>query len=212
MGTNANTGKITTVSLASDTNVQGVNLLDASAITSNKMTLIGSAGADSIVGGGRDDAITGGSGVDTLTGGDGKDTFTFALNDSGKASATTPEFDTITDFIGDVVSFGSLAISQFKSSVTAASGVAGVSSSGVVTFDGADGTFAKHVAAVANAIGASSAGNALCWTEGSDTYVFVSDGTVGLTSSGTDVIIKLTGVAGVSLGLTNGTITSFNPS
>ncbi|NDH33287.1 MAG: hypothetical protein EBX68_09635, partial [Betaproteobacteria bacterium] len=82
------TAGIRTVDLTSDTNVAGINVINAStqADTTKGLSLLGSAGADSITGGSGDDSIvagdgnntiTGGGGVDTLVGGTGADTFVY---------------------------------------------------------------------------------------------------------------------------------------
>jgi Ca2+-binding RTX toxin-like protein len=177
---------------------------------STSLTLIGSVGKDTVTGGSGNDIITAGSGVDSMTGGSGKDTFVFALGDNGdKPSGTV--FDSIADYLTgtDTISFTGLSISQFKSTTTQASTVAGVTSSGVVSFDAGDNTLALKVAAVANAIGGSSAGNALYFAEGSDGYVFVTDGTSGIGAN--DVLIKLIGLSTFTkLTLTNGAITGFS--
>ncbi|NCV27021.1 MAG: hypothetical protein EBW58_12580, partial [Betaproteobacteria bacterium] len=66
---------IKTVDLTSDTNVAGINVINAStqADTTNGLSLLGSAGADSITGGSGDDSVVGGDGNDTITGGPGAD-------------------------------------------------------------------------------------------------------------------------------------------
>ncbi|NCW34287.1 MAG: calcium-binding protein, partial [Betaproteobacteria bacterium] len=66
---------IRTVDLTSDTNVAGINVINAStqADTTKGLSLLGSAGADSITGGTGADTITGGAGADSIVGGTGAD-------------------------------------------------------------------------------------------------------------------------------------------
>ncbi|NCZ84001.1 MAG: hypothetical protein EBX64_12845, partial [Betaproteobacteria bacterium] len=82
------TAGIRTVDLTSDTNSAGINVINAleQNDTTIGLSLLGSAGADSITGGSGDDSIvagdgnntiTGGGGVDTLVGGPGADTFVY---------------------------------------------------------------------------------------------------------------------------------------
>jgi len=155
--------------------------------------LVGGAGNDSIVAGDGTDNLTGGTGTDTMTGNAGADTFIFAAGASGTPSDTV--FDTITDYTTnlDVIDFGATAIVQFATATTAASGTAGVTSAGIVSFNSADSTLALRVTAVANAIAGAAAGNALIFGFGSDSYIYITDGTAG--AGANDVLIKLTGVA-----------------
>ncbi|MEO5697328.1 MAG: type I secretion C-terminal target domain-containing protein, partial [Burkholderiaceae bacterium] len=71
----------------------------------NNATVLGTAGADSLVGTAGNDIIVGGAGSDTLTGGAGVDTFMFRSSDGGAV-------DTITDFdagaAGDMLNIGAL--------------------------------------------------------------------------------------------------------
>lgn len=89
LNADAFTAGIRTVTLAGDTNAVGRNTINASAaIVGQDLTLIGSAGKDSLVGGAGNDAINGGAGADTLEGGVGNDIFEvstiedFALGES----------------------------------------------------------------------------------------------------------------------------------
>jgi Ca2+-binding RTX toxin-like protein len=165
-------------------------------------TITGNAGSDALVGGGGNDSITagdgtdtltGGTGADTMTGGTGADTFVFAVGASGTPSDTV--FDTITDYTNnlDVIDFGATAIVQFATATTAASGTAGVTSTGIVSFNAADSTLALRVTAVASALAGAAAGNALIFGFGSDSYIYITDGTAGVGAN--DVLIRLTGVA-----------------
>lgn len=81
------------------------------------------------------------------------------------------------------------------SAATVASGTAGLVGDGTAaTFNVADNTFALRLAAVENALRVTSntAGEAAHWQEGSDTYIFITDGVNGVSDS--DILIKLVGV------------------
>ncbi|NDA53152.1 MAG: hypothetical protein EBX66_12005, partial [Betaproteobacteria bacterium] len=118
---------IRTVDLTSDTNVAGINVINAStqADTTNGLSLLGSAGADSITGGSGDDSIVAGDGNDTITGGAGNDTITGgAGNDNLTGGAGADRFvfastaalngtDTLADFVAggvDVLDFSAFGI------------------------------------------------------------------------------------------------------
>ncbi|WP_062120779.1 beta strand repeat-containing protein [Aureimonas sp. AU40] len=166
-------------------------------------TLNGGAGVDNINGGAGNDIITGGTGADILTGGAGADRFVFAAGDSGLPSATN--FDTITDFTKGSDIIDHAAAITFVTNGTASSGVAAINAQGIATFNAADTTLAQQIAAVEagiNAGGAAAAGQTAIFQNGSDSYVFISDGTDGVGAN--DVLIKLTGVTG----LTTSTLTS----
>ena len=173
-------------------------------------TIDGGAGADSITGGAGADSIIGGAGADTLTGGTQADTFVFANTSTGTPTGTN--FDTITDYVSgtDIISFGATNIVKFATAVTAASGTAGVTvTTGVTSFNAADNTLALKVTAIASALGTAAAGNALIFQDGTDSYLYITDGTAGAGS--TDVLVKLTGITGTGadeLVLTTGAITS----
>lgn len=104
-------------------------------------------------------------------------------------------FDVITGFSAfDIIDWSGGNIAR-ASAATATSGTAGLVGDGSkATFDAVDTTFANHLAAVENAIRASSntAGEAAHWQEGSDAYVFITDGTNGVGAG--DILIKLVGV------------------
>ncbi|NCW52148.1 MAG: hypothetical protein EBV89_13055, partial [Betaproteobacteria bacterium] len=86
---------IRTVDLTSDTNVAGINVINAStqADTTKGLSLLGSAGADSITGGSGDDSIVAGDGNNTITGGGGVDTLV------GGAGADTFVYNTMAEFV-----------------------------------------------------------------------------------------------------------------
>jgi hypothetical protein len=222
------------------TNSAGVNVSAAnSTIVANmtgsstaSSTLVGSSGSDVITGGAAADSITGGIGYDTLTGGAGADSFLFANSATGTPSATGNAFDIIADYqsgidiieAGTVFGTGAGAIVLLQSpNTTHAGGVAQAGkawvASGVVSFHISDNTLALRLIAVENAIADlnadgtaadAAAGDALVFGFGSDSYVFISDGTAGVGT--TDVLIRLTGIAASSstdsLTIADGNITA----
>jgi len=119
-------------------------------------------------------------------------------------------YDEISDYQNgtDVINFGSTAIVQFSTAVTAVAGTAGVvSGTGVVSFNSSDATLASRITAVASAMGTVAAGNALVFGLGADSYIYITDGVSGVGMN--DVLIKLTGIANSALTDTL-TITSGN--
>jgi Ca2+-binding RTX toxin-like protein len=171
--------------------------ITGSATASNNLT--GSAGSDTIVGGAVADTIVGGVGFDVLTGGSGADTFTFASTATGTPSSSL--FDTITDYVtGTDIIDGPGALTLVAEGAIG-SGQAAISATGLATFNIADSTLALRIAAVEKAmtVGTPVANEAAVFNFGADSYVFISDGTVGLNSA--DVLIKLTGIT-VATGLT----------
>jgi hypothetical protein len=149
------------------------------------LTIDGGLGADIIFGTDYADVIIGGAGVDDLTGGAGNDTFMVSAASSN---------DNILDFAaGDIIDFTSAV--TIVTNATASAEVASISAAGLASFDAADDTLDEMIAAVANAInqgGNAAAGQAAMFKFGSDSYVFISDGTDGLQS--TDTLIKLVGL------------------
>jgi Ca2+-binding RTX toxin-like protein len=197
LGATAFTAGIRTVSLAGDTNATGANVVNLSGNTDGDidLTVVGSAGADTITGGAGDDTITGGAGADTITGGAGDDTFVFAAGSSGGAPSATV-FDTIADFEteSDIIDY-SVDMTIGANAGTAAAGVASIDVDGLATFHAGDTTLAQHIIAVEagiNAGGTAAAGQTAIFKSGSDSYVFISDGVDGIGAN--DVLIKLTGV------------------
>ena len=167
-------------------------------------SLTGGANNDTISGGNGNDTITGGAGADSMTGGSGADTFVIA------ALGTTPSstvFDTITDYTKTAgTSFDTISAAALILGVQTATAGAGVATitSGVATFNAADTTFAQHLAAVAAAQQATN-GATTVWQEGSDTYMFISDGTLAVAS--TDMLIKLVGVTAGALTIAGNAVT-----
>jgi Ca2+-binding RTX toxin-like protein len=165
-------------------------------------TITGTGNADQITGGAGVDNITGGAGADVMSGGAGADTFVFANTSTGAPSATV--FDSIQDYAtgSDIIDFGAITLLQSPNAAAAAAGHAAVTA-GVVTFHANDNTLALRIIAVEDAISDNdnaadsndaAAGDALVFAFGSDSYIFVSDGTLGVSAN--DVLIKLTGIAG----------------
>jgi hypothetical protein len=158
-----------------------------------KNTIIGTGNADNIITGEEADAITGGVGADTidLTEATAKvDTLNYATTDS-----PTTAYDVVTGFgAGDLISVNSVTLTANSTAVTSASGKAGLAGSGALaTFNGADNTLAKKIIAIEAAIADTTlaAGEAAHFMDGTDTYVFITDGSSGVTA--TDVLIKLVG-------------------
>ena len=169
-------------------------------ITDRVLVVNGGDFNDTIVGTSRGETIQGGLGKDTLRGGLGADIFEFALLDSKAISAATintANIDTILDFNKtqlDVIKFTNISVA----SNAASSGVGSADiATGLATFNAADDTLSERITAIVNTLGTSSTGAAVQWKQISDSYIFISDGTAGLSDQ--DVLIKLTGVAGNGL-------------
>jgi hypothetical protein len=209
-----NTGGID-VSAANST--LAVNLIGS--VSASNTLLTAGAGSDSVTGGSAADTINGGASADVLTGGGGADTFVFSNASTGDPDLNNVvTFDTIADYVSgtDIIDFGGTSIAQSADAGAAAAGHAGVAS-GVVTFNIADDTLLERLIAVEDAIsentngtsGDAAAGDALIFSFGSDSYIFISDATAGV--GATDVLIKLTGIAGSdttnSLTISGGDIT-----
>jgi hypothetical protein len=105
-------------------------------------------------------------------------------------------FDTIVDFsAGDIIDFSDKSISVNSALTPATEGKASISTTGFATFNSAYLGISQREMAVENAISTNAgfaAGNAATFTLGSDSYLFVSDSTAGLSSG--DVLIKLKNV------------------
>lgn len=199
----ASTGTVTFNATAATTNGLSIK---GSATKAN--TLTGSAQADNLIGGTANDTITGLAGADVMTGNGGADTFAFTTASTGTPSATN--FDTITDFskVAGTTTFDTISATALilgTQTATAASGVATISAGGVATFNAADTTLALHIAAVAAAQQAT-AGATTIWQEGSDSYLYISDGTLAVAA--TDVLIKLTGLTAGALTISGNAITA----
>lgn len=90
--------------------------VNAAAFT-GKLSVTGSAVADTIIGGSGADTITGGLGADKLTGGAGADTFVFT---AGSTGATLGNFDTIADFVVGTDKLQFAGVTEFVSGQQAA--------------------------------------------------------------------------------------------
>ena len=146
----SNTGSSATVTLTSVTNLKSVSVVG----TAGNDTITGGAGADTITGGTGNDNITGGAGADSLTGGQGADTFIIntaqSLGTTGGLgnTGTVTGYDVITDFdtVNDI-----LNLNGTPASVVNTAGVDGTDSinltiagqtvkshaitNGIITFD-----------------------------------------------------------------------------
>ena len=158
-------------------------------------TLTGSAGADTIVGF---------AGEDTLSGAAGNDIFIFSEGDSTQGSAVPSDsaFDVIKDwtsgsnsidYTGGAIVFGG---SSASSSPTDAS----ISAAGRATFDPDDDTLAERLAATETDLSLESGAEprefAFFQHTDGNAYVFISDGSAGLTSG--DTFIQLEGASALS--------------
>ena len=190
--------------------------------TSQKDTIVGSANADNIDGGAGDDTLSGAAGADNITGGAGDDTITpgagadsvttgagadtVVVDEDDTSAALTAATVTITDFTvgaaGDQISFinngdADTAITFEANAVTATAGEAGVATAGkIATFHADDDTLAERLVAVAKAVtdggGAETEGEAVMFTHGGTSYIFISDGDAGNTAG--DSLVALTGI------------------
>jgi Ca2+-binding RTX toxin-like protein len=191
----------TTLAAAGSLSVSGITFTDAAA------SITGSSGNDTITGGSGADIITGSGGADSITGGNGVDRFVFAAGDSSSTAT-----DIITDYATtEQIDHSGLSITANSSAVSSASGKAGLAGSGAAaTFNGADNTLALRITAIEAALADTThtAGEAAHWQQGSDVYVFITDGVAGVGSD--DVIVRLVGVDSTNLAFDVLTITNNN--
>ena len=200
-------GAITTTSLV-------VKDAAANATTSSTKVILGTAGADTvngtnsseiIFGFGGDDVLWAGGGADVLVGGAGSNTFRFVLGENGTPSATA-NYDTVADYRTgtNIISFGNGVLSVGTQVGVAGAGVATVSATGVLSFNGADATLAQHLVAAEAALhaiaGNPTSGATVIWQEGADAYVLASDAVAGVGAG--DSLVKLIGVTVAAGGLT----------
>ena len=174
----------------------------------NIQNVTGSDLADYIVGSDAANTITGGTGADVMTGGTGIDTFAYVAGATGTPSATI--FDTITDYATgtDKIDFTAGALTLVAEG-TIGVAQAAISATGLASFNAADDTLAERIIAVEAAMTAATAvaRETAVFVFGTDSYIFVSDGTAGLGAN--DVLIKLTGIAAATgITLTAGDITA----
>lgn len=187
-----NTNGTINVTGSADLNLGTISGTNASVVATNftgKLTVTGEAGNNIITGGSAVDTIDGGAGIDTLTGNGGNDIFVFVDNQS-----TTANADSITDYTaGDIVRLNAadnVAGASPTSGTTATSNVE-VSSGGKVTFAAADDTLAEKLVALAADTTDIAANEVVFFEDGGNTYIFNNVG-------GTDDLIKLTGVTGLT--------------
>jgi len=168
--------------------------------------IVGGGAADTLAGGAGADTITGGVGLDVMTGGSGADTFLFTTASTGLPSSTV--WDTITDFTKTAgASFDTISATNLILGVQTAAAAANIATitAGVATFNAADTTLQQHIVAVAAAQQAI-AGATTVWQEGTDTFVYISDGIIAIAA--TDVLIKLVGVTAGALTIAGNAITA----
>jgi hypothetical protein len=175
--------------------------------------LVGGSGNDTLFGGAGNDTLTGGDGIDTLTGGDGIDVFQLTAGGSGTPSSTV--FDVITDFESDsdVVDFATDLTIVTNSNQSA--GVASIGSLGLATFDSSDSTTQLRLIAAEAAInlgGSATVGQSVLFyggaDDGSNAYLFISDGVDGIGSN--DLLIQLQGISTTNVIFNELKITSGN--
>ncbi len=120
----------------------------------------------------------------------------FFQTGAGASVSTSSSIDQVSFVNGDKIDIGATAITVPGTAVAVASGVAGISTSGIVTFDGTPGdlnTALTQIAAGIHASGsATAAGEAAVFQFGGKTYVYVSDAVQG--HSAADLVIEVLGV------------------
>ena len=167
-------------------------------------TFTGTAASDSMFGFAGNDSLTGGAGEDLLSGGTGSDTFTFSDGDSteGNEAPSASAFDAIKDWTsgsnaidhtgGDIIAGGS--------SAAATASDASISAAGLATFDPDDDTLAERLSATETDLSLEDGAEAreFAFFQHSDghAYVFISDGSAGVTSG--DTFIQLEGAGSLS--------------
>ena len=169
----------------------------------NNDEIYGGDGDDSLNGGAGDDTLNGGAGQDTMVGGSGAETFVFLAGDSGTISGTV--FDSITgftvgaggdrlDLVGNPPTIRANATSIDVSGATAdVDVITGDVASGIITLGGANAGNIDSLnewISVARTIVPTS-GQVAAFQFGSDTYVYQENGTG-------DLLIKLTGLSGIT--------------
>jgi len=196
----------------------GVTSIDGSAAT-GVLTLTGGTATTAIKGGTAADVITVADGIaSTVTGGTGADAITLGSSHthavnlviaSGDSLIATP--DVITNYVKSVDKIapdGTAAIVGVQTTGTGAAG-AGVATiiSGVATFNAADTTFAQHLTAVEAALHGTGAAahSTVIWQEGSNAYIYSSEGTI--TSATADSLVELVGVTVTSFSVSTGVLT-----
>lgn len=181
--------------------------------------LTGNAGNDNLSGLDGGDILNGGKGADVLTGGNGKDTFVFSAGDSGQLTGV----DQIKDYLkgavgtGDLIDFASLLKIGGSAATTTSTEALINATTGVATFAAASGTTPSSGTTLSDALldiatrftkATDSAGEfAFFKVNGTgDFYLFVSDGTAGVTAN--DVVVQLVGVTSIGgIDVTSGNLT-----
>ncbi|MDD2727815.1 cadherin domain-containing protein [Malikia sp.] len=203
---NVNIGGVVEDSLKNIENLTGGSAAD---------TLNGDGLANTLLGNAGNDILKGGKGADVLTGGTGKDTFVFAAGDSGQ----TTGFDQIKDYAKGVVGTGDLidysaSLSKGGVATAAAADRASINATtGVATFASGSGTtMADALVDVAKSLSLDAvkdvAGEFAFFKVNrvGDYYLFVSDGTAGVTAN--DMVVQLVGVTSIGgIDLTGGNLT-----
>ena len=182
-----------TGSTGNDTMTGGVNNDTLSGGNGNDQ-LTGGAGNDLLIGGAGNDTLIGGTGKDVLEGGTGADVFRFSAGDT-VVNADLLNFDVIRDFsTGDSID------------VPAGNIVAMASTGGLTIVNGVVTAGAVDLSDfVSKADDSTTNRGAAAWSDGTDTYLFISDGTAGLGAN--DLLIRLDGITGLSnLGVSGGDI------
>jgi VCBS repeat-containing protein len=161
----------------------------------------GGAGNDVLLGGDGNDTLVGGTGIDFMVGGAGADVFRFALGDANVTDKLL-DYDVIRDF-----GVGADRIELVGADIVAMAEVEGltINANGLVT-EGA-----SSLAAFVNGAAQSEvAGAAALWSDGSSSYLFISDGSAGLGAN--DLLIQLFGITNPGgFNLVGGDITSLLP-
>jgi hypothetical protein len=183
-------------------------------------TIVGGSAVDTINGGAGIDTLTGNGGADVFRFQLGANTTDsesnfMSINTAGTAGTTLLNTDSITDYVkgSDIISIllttgatgihtgsaATLTTADILTNGAASTGTAAISSAGIATFVVADDLLGERIfatEAAINAGGTAAAEQLAVFEHSTNTYVFVSDGTDGMTDG--DVLIKLTGVTGIT--------------
>lgn len=175
---------IRNITLAADTDVAGVNRIDASAQTNTAISLgltgsagadeiIGASGSDAINGGAGNDTITGGAGADTISGGDGNDVFIIAAaTDHAVGESITGGNNTdvirFTSTAGETLTLTGL-VDVEEARITDATGVATGTTAESINAVAAVGTIALYGNNGANSLTGNGSANVISGGGGNDT-------------------------------------------
>jgi len=175
---------------------------DQTAADTPSTSIVAGAGSDTITGSSLADTIAGGAGADVISAGAGTNVLVFATGTNASGGSTASAFDTILGWASGVntIDAGVVAIvADAGSGMTGVTVVSGRVTAGVTTLAGFITALGTSTTATPN--------SALVWSDGTDSYLFISDGVAGLAS--TDLLIKLTGVAATAMTINLGDITGF---